>query len=254
MVKILLSGCNGKMGKVITEFVKDKKDFKIVAGIDQFPESLSDYPVYCSFSEYSGDANVVIDFSHPSLLHELLSYIKKRKFPAVIATTGLSQEQVNEIKVLSSDIPVFYTANMSLGVNLLIELCKKAARVLGDDFDIEIIEHHHNQKIDAPSGTAQMIADEMNESMSSKYHYVYDRHSERKKREKNEIGIHSIRGGTIVGEHEVLFAGKDEKIILSHSAASKEVFATGAVNAAAFIVNKKPGLYNMSSLILGEDE
>ena len=167
----------------------------------------------------------------------------------MIATTGLSEEQIEQIRQTAKIIPVFFSANMSLGISLLCELAKKAAKVLGSDFDIEIVEKHHNRKVDAPSGTALMLADAVCEELEHQPQYIYDRHSRRAARSKNEIGIHSIRGGTIVGEHDIIFAGHDEVITLSHSAASKEVFAQGAVNAALFLVNQKPGLYNMGDLV-----
>ena len=191
----------------------------------------------------------MIDFSHPSALSSLLELGKKRRLPLVLCTTGYSKAQVEELKAASKEIPIFYSRNMSLGINLLIELSKKAAQVLGKGFDIEIIEKHHNQKIDAPSGTALMLADEISTVLPEEPKYVYDRHSRRMKREKNEIGIHSIRGGTIVGEHDVLFAGHHETITRSHTAQSKEVFASGAVNAAIYLCGKPAGLYDMSDLL-----
>ena len=253
MTGILLSGCNGKMGKAVTRSVADSGDCEIVGGIDIFAESLSGYPVFSSpanvNSETTEKADVIIDFSNPSALAGLLEYAVKNSIPAVISTTGLNDAQINLIKDAAQKIPVFFSANMSLGVNLVCELAKKAAAVLGDSFDIEIIEMHHNQKIDAPSGTALMIADSIKEELAENIKYEYDRHSKREKRTKNEIGIHAVRGGTITGEHEVIFAGHDEIIKVSHSARSKELFATGAVNAALFICGKKPGLYDMSAML-----
>ena len=193
--------------------------------------------------------DVIIDFSHPSALDSLIGYALSTGTPLVLATTGYSDEQIEKIKKSSEQIPVFFTFNMSLGINLLVELAKKATAVLGDQFDIEIVEKHHNQKIDAPSGTAIMLANAVNDTLDNKMKYTYDRHSQRKKREKNEIGIHSIRGGTIVGEHDVIFAGRDEVITLSHQASSKEVFAVGSVNAAIFMNGKKKGLYTMADFI-----
>ena len=250
MVKIILSGCCGKMGKAITSCVESRNDCEIIAGVD-ISEGILEYPVFSSFDKITDDikADLIIDFSHPSVLNGLLKYAINNQIPTVIATTGLDDSQVNLIKEASSKIPVFFSANMSIGVSLLSELCKKAASVLGNDFDIEIVEMHHNQKIDAPSGTALMIADSITESLNKECIYEFDRHSKRSKRTKNEIGIHAVRGGTIVGEHEVIFAGPDEVIKISHSAYSKGLFANGSVNAGLYIVNKKPGFYNMNDLL-----
>lgn len=249
MFRFIVCGCNGYMGRVITDYVASRLDCTIVAGIDMQNVMLADFPVFQSPSEYTGEADVIIDFSHPSALSGILEYAVARRIPAVIATTGLSKQHETEIQEASKFIPVFFSGNMTLGINLLIELAKKATLVLGSDFDVEIIEKHHNQKIDAPSGTALMIADAVAGVMPESPHYTYDRHSMRKKRDKSEIGIHAIRGGTIVGEHEVLFAGRDELITLTHSASSKKVFATGSVNAAIFLIDKQPGLYNMGHLV-----
>lgn len=249
MINIMLSGCNGKMGRVITEIVKCDEYINIVCGIDIDTTKNYDYEVYNAPSGFTGKADVIIDFSHPSAFYPLMEYAKKSNTPIVVATTGLSKEQIEEIKESSNVIPVFYSANMSIGVNLIIDLAKKATKLLSDKFDIEIVEKHHNQKIDAPSGTALAIADAINEELNNSYEYVYDRHSIRKKRSKTEIGIHAVRGGTIVGEHDVIFAGNNEVVTLSHLATSKEIFAEGAVKAAKYLAEKKPGLYNMDSLI-----
>lgn len=248
MVKIILSGCSGKMGHVITKCVEKKENCEIVAGVD-INKCDAPYPIFASFSEIDVDADVIIDFSHPSVLASLLEYCKKNKMPAVIATTGLSDEQKKEIEDTSKEVPMFFSANMSIGVNLISELAAKAARVLEGSFDIEIVEAHHNQKIDAPSGTALMLADSISDALTNKPTYEFDRHSKRAKRDPNEIGIHSIRGGTIVGEHEVIFAGLDEIITISHSARSKDLFAVGAVNAAAFLKGKPAGMYSMKQLV-----
>ncbi len=250
MKRILLSGCNGRMGRVITACVKERLDCDIVAGIDLNTSSENDYPIFAQPDDITIDADVLIDFSNPALLSPLLRFAKAKKMPVVLCTTGYSKEQVEQVHEAAQSLPVFYSGNMSLGINLLIELSKKAASVLGDQFDIEIVEKHHNQKLDAPSGTALMIADGISSVMEDNMKYVYDRHSQRKKRETSEIGIHSIRGGTIVGEHEVIFAGHHEVITLSHSAQSKEVFATGSINAAVYLADNKPaGLYDMSDLL-----
>lgn len=249
MIKIILNGCNGKMGQVISRIVSESDKYEIAAGVDINTFMENPYPVYTSFSECECDADVIIDFSHPSSLSALLDFAKSKNLPTIIATTGLSSEQKKAIEEASKEIPVFFSANMSIGINLLIELAKKATEILEENFDIEIVEKHHNQKIDAPSGTALAIADAISDSMTSSAEYVYDRHSSRVKRRKNEIGLHAVRGGTIVGEHEVIFAGCDEVIELKHSAASKEVFAVGAVRAAGFMYKKSAGLYSMTDLV-----
>lgn len=248
MLRIILSGCNGKMGRVITDIVNKRNDAAIVAGIDLDISQNGPYPVFNSFSDITCEADVIIDFSNPAVLDGMLAYAKDKKLAAVVATTGFSDEQIESIKAASKEIPVFFSFNMSLGINLLAELARKAAAVL-DGFDIEIIEKHHNQKIDAPSGTAILLANEINDELNGKMTYEYDRHSKREKRTPTEIGIHAVRGGTIVGEHEVLFAGRDEIITLSHSARSKEVFAVGAVNAAFFLKEKSFGMYSMKELV-----
>lgn len=249
MKTILLCGCNGRMGQVITRCVRERDDCQIVAGIDLSGKALNDYPVVSSPDLLNVSADVIIDFSHPSALMPLLDYAEAHHTPIVLSTTGYTPEQVEEIHRASERLPVFFSGNMSLGINLLIALAKTAVSVLGDGFDVEIIEKHHNQKLDAPSGTALMIADAVSACMEEVPSYVYDRHAQRKKRSKHEIGIHSVRGGTIVGEHEVLFAGHDETISISHSAQSKEVFAAGSINAAVFLAGKTPGLYDMNDLI-----
>ena len=248
MIDAILVGCSGKMGKFVTDEIQKNDDIEIVAGVARINNG-NDYPVFSKFDEINLKADVIIDFSSPVLLDDLLNYATKNNIPTVIATTGYSAEQIEKIKQTSKQIPVFFTFNMSLGVNLLCSLAKKAASVLGDSFDVEIIESHHNQKVDAPSGTAIMLANAVNEVFEDKMNYEYDRHSKRAKRPKNEIGIHSVRGGTIVGKHDVLFAGHDETIKISHEAYSKEVFAVGAVKAAKFIFDKKAGLYDMNSML-----
>ena len=248
MTRIILSGALGKMGKAITSCVENRNDCEIVAGVDLANEDCS-FPIFKSFNDINVDADVIIDFSHPSVLNDLLAFAKTKKIPAVIATTGLTEQQVESIKFASKDVPLFFSANMSIGVSLVSELAKKAAKVLQGSFDIEIVEAHHNQKIDAPSGTALMLADSISEALNEKTIYEFDRHSKRMKRTKNEIGIHAVRGGTIVGEHEIIFAGEDEVIELKHTAYSKAVFAKGAVEAAKFLKGKEPGLYTMKEVI-----
>ncbi len=248
MKKIILCGANGKMGHVIRNILAADKDCEIVAGIDKNTEA-ADFPVYSDFNSIKEEADVIIDFSNPALLNSLLEYSAAKKIPVVIATTGFDDDQKKQIENAATENGVFFTYNMSLGINLLATLAKKAVDVLGNDFDIEIIEKHHNQKIDAPSGTALMLADAICEEIDKPMKYEYDRHSKREKRSKNEIGMHAVRGGTIVGEHEIIFAGRDEIITLSHSARSKEIFAVGAVNAAKYMVGKGAGLYTMKDLI-----
>lgn len=248
MTRLIISGANGKMGKVIRNVVSTKDDCEVVAGIDINTESES-FPIYDSPEKIAEEADVIIDFSNPALLDSLLDFAVSRKIPLVIGTTGYDEAQKEKIRKASEKTAVFFTYNMSLGVNLLASLAKKAVEVLGSDFDIEIVEKHHNQKIDAPSGTALMLADAMCEEIDRPMKYEYDRHSKREKRTRDEIGIHAVRGGTIVGEHEIIFAGRDEIITLSHSARSKEIFAVGAVNAAMFMNGKEAGLYDMSQMI-----
>ena len=249
MTDIILSGCCGVMGKNIAECISKKDDCRIVAGIDIVTQENSPFPIYKNADNFTGKADVIIDFSHPSALESLLGYAVRTGTPAVISTTGLSQEQIELIHKAATKVPVFFSANMSLGVSLISELAQKAVKVLGDDFDIEIIEKHHNQKIDAPSGTALMLADAVNKAADDAYYYEYNRQAKRERRNKKEIGIHAVRGGTIVGEHDVIFAGQDEIITISHSARSKQIFAVGSVNAALFIKNLKPGLYTMKDLV-----
>ncbi len=247
MTKIILSGCLGRMGKAITEIVKNTDDAEIVCGFDIVSGECS-YPIYNGYENVDVDADVIIDFSHPSNFTSVLNFARQKKLPIVLATTGLSEEQKQEMKESSKEIPVFFSANMSLGINLLIKLAQMATKVLEKDFDIEIVEKHHNKKLDAPSGTALAIADAIDEVMTDGANYVYERQSVRKQREKKDIGIHAIRGGTIVGEHDVIFAGPDEVITLSHHASSREVFAQGAVKAGMFIKDKPAGFYTMNDL------
>ena len=250
MVRIILCGCQGKMGHVIENCVTERDDCQIVAGFDIATEPKKPYPVYTDFAACTEEADVIIDFSNPASLDALLGYALSHKLPLIIATTGYTPEQTEKIHKAAEQIPVFFTFNMSLGVNLLAELAKKAASFLGDQFDIEIVEKHHNRKLDAPSGTALMLADAINSVLDEPYSYMYDRHSVRRKREKTEIGISSVRGGTIVGEHEIIFAGRDEIIELKHTAMSREIFAVGAVNAAVYLADaKEPRIYTMSDLL-----
>ena len=251
MIKVILSGCGGRMGKAVAAAVGN--EVRIVAGVDVNAASIdaSDFPIYESITEFSDKADVIVDFSHHSALPSLLDYAKATKTPVVVATTGHTDEELALMREAASEVAIFHSGNFSIGINLIINLAKQAARTLGADFDIEIIEKHHNKKLDAPSGTALMIAnavaDEREES-----EYIYDRHSVRKAREPKEIGIHSVRGGSIVGEHEVIFAGANEIVSISHSAASREIFANGALRAAIYLAGKSAGLYSMTDLIEGK--
>lgn len=247
MTKILLNGALGKMGQAVEACVNERDGVIIAAGVD-IAKGERIYPVYSCFVDVQEEVDVIVDFSNPLVLDDMLAFAKERKIPVIICTTGFSDAQVEKIKAASAEIPVFYSGNMSLGVNVLIELSRMAAKVLAPTFDIEIIERHHNLKLDAPSGTAVMIADAISAETESS-NYVYDRHAYRKRRDHSEIGIHSIRGGNIVGEHEVLFAGHDEILSITHRAQSKGVFASGAVNAAVFMKDKLAGMYDMSDLL-----
>ncbi|MDR1674828.1 MAG: 4-hydroxy-tetrahydrodipicolinate reductase [Oscillospiraceae bacterium] len=252
-LKIVISGANGRMGKRLYNLISERHDCKVIAGIDIKTGQYADFPVVNTpalLQELNMSDFVIIDYSHPNSLKPLLQYALATGTPLVLATTGYSDLQIAEIKKAAQTIPVFFTFNMTLGINLLTGLAKKAAEVLYErGFDIEIVERHHNQKVDAPSGTALMLAEAINDSIGNTCRYTYDRHAMRKKRGRDEIGLHAIRGGTIVGEHEVVFAGNDEIITLSHSASSKTVFAVGAVNAALFISDKQHGLFDMNSIV-----
>lgn len=248
MIKAILCGASGKMGGFVAAAAQADGEMQIVAGVDKINNG-EKFPIFSRFSDINVKADVIIDFSNPALLDGLLDYAVENSIPAVIATTGYSDAQIEKIKAAADKVPIFFSFNMSLGVNLIASLAKKAAQILGGGFDIEIIEKHHNQKLDAPSGTAIMLANAVNSVFGDTLNYEYDRHSVRRKRPKNEIGIHSVRGGTIVGEHDVIFAGHDEVITISHQAQSKEVFAVGAVRAAKFLYGKKAGLYDMNSMM-----
>lgn len=248
MIKIILGGCCGRMGRFVADIVKNRKDCDIVAGIDIVDDSTLGFPVFQNYDEVKVDADVIIDFSNPALLSSTLSYATANKVGLVLATTGLTDEQIAEVEKAAESIPVFFSYNYSMGVSLICELSKIAAKVLGNGFDVEIVEAHHNQKLDAPSGTAIMLGNAVKEELPDAY-FEYDRHSKRQKRSGNEIGIHSIRGGTIVGEHSVMFAGNDEIVTISHSARSRAIFATGAVNAAVYLSDKENGMFNMSDLV-----
>lgn len=252
MVRIILSGCNGFMGRSITEIVASDTDAEIVAGIDLADYGDKPYPVFTNIEECTVDADVVIDFSSPRALDGLLSYCTGKKVAAVFCTTGYSEEQLAQIRDAASLTAVMKSANMSLGINMLLKLVQEAAKLLAPaGFDMEIVEKHHNLKVDAPSGTALALADSLNAALDEQYEYTYDRSKERKRRDKYEIGISAVRGGNIVGEHEVIFAGLDEVIEFKHTAYSKSVFAKGAVQAAKYMAGKEAGFYDMGDVVCG---
>lgn len=250
MIRAIMSGCNGKMGQVITGICKEDAEIEIVAGIDLYDGIKNDYPVFPNISVCDVAADVIIDFSNAKAVDALVDYCVEKKIPVVLCTTGLSEEQLQKVEQAYEKVAILKSANMSLGINTLMELLKKAATVFAPaGFDMEIVEKHHNQKLDAPSGTALALADSMNDALEDAYTYKYDRSQERKKRDKYEIGISAVRGGNIVGEHEVIFAGQDEVIEFKHTAYSKAVFAKGAVEAAKFLNGKGAGHYDMADVI-----
>lgn len=250
MTEIIMVGCNGKMGQMITGLAKQDESVKIVAGVDMFDDGRNDYPVFRNIEECTVSADAIIDFSNPKGLDLLLSVGISRNIPMVLCTTGYSEDQIAQIKEASKKVAILRSANMSLGVNTLLKLLQTAAKVFAAaDFDIEIVEKHHNQKIDAPSGTALALADAINEALDNEYNYTYDRASIRDKRDKKEIGIMAVRGGNIVGEHEVIFAGTDEVIEFKHTAYSKAIFGKGAIAAAKYLKGKQSGMYDMSQVI-----
>ncbi len=251
MTRVIMCGCNGKMGRVISQLIKEDASATMVAGIDISGAQLEDYPVYKNIADCKVEADVLIDFSSPVVLDEILAAGVERNLPLVLCTTGYSEAEVAKINEASEKVAVLRSANMSLGINLLMELVQAAAKVLtAADFDIELVEKHHNQKVDAPSGTALALADAINEALNNEYDYKYDRSGERVKRDKKEIGISAVRGGSIVGEHEVIFAGTDEVIEFKHTAYSKAIFGKGAVAAAKFLHGKNAGMYSMKDVVL----
>lgn len=250
MVKIIMHGCNGKMGQTISNIVTGDEQAEIVAGIDVYDEILNTYPVFKSIKDCDVTADVIIDFSTAAAVDDLLEYSIAKQIPVVLCTTGLSEEQLLKVEETAKKVAVLKSANMSLGINTIMKLLQDAAKVFGTaGYDIEIVEKHHNLKLDAPSGTALALADSINDAMNHQYEYIYDRSGRRQKRDAKELGISAVRGGTIVGEHEVLFAGTDEVIEIKHTAYSKAVFAKGAVEAAKFLAGKAPGHYEMSDVI-----
>lgn len=250
MVKMIMHGCNGAMGQTITGLVKDMDDIQIVAGVDIEDKGICAYPVFSSLESCDVEADVIVDFASAKAEDHLLDYCAKKGMPVVVCTTGLSAEQIEKVQEAAKHTAVLRSANMSLGVNLLLKLVQEAAQTLAAaGFDMEIVEKHHNQKVDAPSGTALALADSINEAMDNQYHYKYDRSAERVKRDSKEIGIMAVRGGSIVGEHDVIFAGKDEVVTFSHTAYSKAIFAKGAIEAAKYLAGKGAGLYTMKDVI-----
>ena len=250
MVRAIMHGCNGRMGRVVSELVKADDGIEFVAGVDSYTGRTNDYPVFESIDKCEVEADVIIDFSNASAVDGLLDYCVEKQVPVVLCSTGLSEEQLQKVEEASEKVAVLKSANMSLGINLLLKLLQSATKVLAPaGFDIELVEKHHNQKLDAPSGTAIALVDSINESMDNTYEYVYDRSQVRKKREAKEIGISAVRGGTIVGEHEVIYAGTDEVIEFKHTAYSRTVFGKGAVEAAKFLAGKEAGRYDMSDVI-----
>ena len=250
MTKILMVGCNGRMGRVITQLAQADPDVKITAGVDIAGECAGSYPVVSSFDQIGEEADVIVDFSSPKVFDAMLDYALEKKIPAVVCTTGLSEEQIARLDAASESIAVLRSANMSLGINLLLKLVKEAAPTLAKaGFDIEIVERHHNQKKDAPSGTALALADSINESLDEACEYIYDRSDRMQKRDPKEIGISAVRGGTIPGTHEVIFAGEDEVIELTHLAYSRNIFGKGALSAAKFLAGKSAKFYSMADVI-----
>lgn len=247
MIRILLSGCNGKMGKVICNAISNFPELIITAGVDRNTQ-YDKFPVYCSPEKCETEVDVILDFSRPDALDDLLAFSKSKKLPVIFCTTGYSEEQLKKIREASKEIPVFRSANMSIGINVVNNILKSISGFLYDNYDIEIIEKHHNQKVDAPSGTALLLADTIKDSIAEDTVYTYGREGNSKRVHK-EIGLHAIRGGNIVGDHEVIFAGAGEVIEIKHSAISREVFAVGALKACEYMKGKGPGLYNMDNVI-----
>ena len=251
MTKIIMLGCNGRMGQMITDMVKQDDECTIVAGIDIVDNRDNGYPVYTKLADCDVEADAIIDFTSATDFESRMDYAVDKQIPIIECSTGLSEEQMDYLKKASEKVAVLKSANMSLGINLLMKLLKEAAvKLAGDGFDVEIVEKHHNQKLDAPSGTELALADSINEAMDDRYEYIYDRSQVRQKRDKKELGISAVRGGTIVGEHEVIFAGTDEVITFKHTAYSRAVFAKGSITAAKYLKGKAAGLYDMSDVLL----
>ena len=250
MVRVIMHGCNGKMGQVISGIIAEDSEVEIVAGIDARDDGHNPYPVFTDINECNVEADCLIDFSAAAAVDKMLDYCVAHNLPCVLCTTGLSENQLANVREASKKVAILKSANMSLGINMLLKLLKEATAVLAPaGFDIEIVEKHHNLKVDSPSGTALALADSINEELGNEYEYVYDRSTRRMKRPEKEIGISAVRGGTIVGDHDVIFAGMDEVITFSHRAYSKAVFGKGAVSAAKFLAGKEAGMYDMSDVI-----
>lgn len=250
MIRVIMHGCNGKMGQVISGLVAADTELEMVAGIDPVDDGHNPYPVFSDITACDVEADVLIDFSTAKVIDKLIDYCVEKNLPCVLCTTGLDEAQLQKVADASKKVAVLKSANMSLGINLLLKMLKEAAGVLAPaGFDIEIVEKHHNLKVDAPSGTALALADSINAEFDNEYEYVYDRSTRREKRGKKEMGISAVRGGTIVGDHDVIFAGADEVVTFSHTAYSKAVFAKGAVQAAKFLAGKEAGMYDMSNVI-----
>lgn len=247
MIKVLVNGCNGKMGQEVVKEIKNTQDVEVLCGVDRVDTGDNNFPVFTDINDINLIPDVIIDFSVPEATFNILEFARKNKIPTVIATTGLSNEQIEKLEEYSKEFPIFRSANMSYEVNLMSKLVAELAKKLSDS-DIEIVETHHNRKIDSPSGTALILADSINNALNNQMTYEYDRHSKREKRSKNEIGIHSIRGGNEVGKHTVIFFGNNESFEITHNVNSRAVFASGAIKAAVFIVHKDAGLYNMNDL------
>lgn len=250
MVKVMMHGCNGVMGQVITQIIEETEDAVMAAGVDRADNGSNDYPVYTRLEDCKEEIDVIIDFSAAPAVDGLLDYAAKHRIPVVLCTTGLSDEQLEKVSETSKKTAVLRSANMSLGINTLFKVLKSMTKLLADaGFDVDIVEKHHRRKLDAPSGTALALAEAVNEPLNNEYEFVYDRSQRREQRPKKEIGISAVRGGTIVGEHEVIFAGQDEVIELKHTAYSRAVFAKGAVSAALYLAGKPAGMYDMSDVI-----
>ena len=250
MIKVMMHGCNGAMGQVISGIIEESESPVMAAGIDFKDDGHNPYPVFKNLEDCNVDVDVIIDFSSSKATDRLLSYVAEKQIPLVLCTTGLSEEQLKKVEETSKKTAILRSANMSLGVNVLLKLVNTAAKVLADaDFDIDIVEKHHKLKVDAPSGTALALADAVNEALHNEYEYVYDRSQRRIRRPKKEIGISAVRGGTIVGQHDVIFAGQDEVIEFHHTAYSKAIFGKGAVSAAIYLAGKPAGMYDMSDVI-----
>ncbi len=250
MVRMIMHGCNGRMGQMITGIVAEDPNIEIVAGVDTYGGKKNDYPVFESLKDCNVEADVVVDFSNSSVVDSLLDSCVAKQLPCVLCSTGLTKEQLEKVDEASKKVAILRSANMSLGINTLLKLLKDATKVFAEaGFDIEIVEKHHNQKLDAPSGTAIALADSINEELNGEYEYVYDRSERRMKRPQKEIGISAVRGGSIVGDHDVIFAGQDEVITFSHTAYSRAVFAKGSVSAAKFLAGKPAGMYDMADVI-----